>query len=294
MPPSPSNDDLEIVETINRATHRQLTVTGRSAEGTLGGAIFVDLDDGTAGVVTQFLGPLSQAHKTTDVVNVARDAGLPVPRHHLVVPIGEDIWLVQERLQGEPVTAHTPAVIDAVVEVNDRFAQVVADRRDLPTMPLCLSRSGDPHPRHEVLASHSDRSRRILEAIREVGRRYPYGMEGNDLLHIDLSLSNVLFDQEGVVTGVVDWNLGAFRGDRHLALVKTRFEQEWALHEPEPDPTEIAAAEHLDRILATRLCTADLQRYWAHRMLYQLYWALRYAPPEVVDWHLAVAEARLL
>lgn len=71
MPPPASNDNLEIVQTINRTAHRQLTVTGRSSEGTLGGAIFVDLDDGSAGVVTRFLGLLSQAHKTADVVNVA-------------------------------------------------------------------------------------------------------------------------------------------------------------------------------------------------------------------------------
>jgi hypothetical protein len=103
-----------------------------------------------------------------------------------------------------------------------------------------------------------------------------------------------LFDDNGDITGVVDWNLGAFRGDRHLALVKTRFELEWGLNSPVPDPEERAAAEHLDKFLRQRLAPETLSRYWAHRVLYQLHFALQFAPPDVVDWHLRVAEERLL
>lgn len=34
--------------------------------------------------------------------------------------------------------------------------------------------------------------------------------------------------------------------------------------------------------------------YWAHLMLYQLHFALQFAPPDVAEWHLQVAEERLL
>ena len=288
-----TDEDLATIAMINRAASLNLTFTGRAAQGTLGGAIFVDLDDGGRGVVTRFLGPLAHARQTADVVNHARSCGLPVPRHHRVIAVGGDIFIVQERLPGEPPTMITPAVIDALVEINDRFAHLLAHRSDVPTLPLCLDRSGDPFPRHEVLAEHSGRSRRILNAIKDIGRRHPGELAGDDLLHIDLDLSNILFSADGKITGVVDWNLGAYRGDRHLGLVKTRFEQEWALQGAAPDPVHIAAARHLDDILSERVAPVDLQRYWAHRLLYQLHWVLQCAPTDVVDWHLSVAEDRL-
>jgi CHASE1-domain containing sensor protein len=92
----------------------------------------------------------------------------------------------------------------------------------------------------------------------------------------------------------VDWILGAHRDDHHLALIKTLFELEWGLHSPAPEPAEIAAAARLDEILQQRLAPDIRRAYWAHRVLYQLHFALQFAPPEVVEWHLQVAEDRLL
>ncbi|WP_161606338.1 phosphotransferase [Microlunatus speluncae] len=237
--------------------------------------------------------PDHATRRTASVLDLARSRGLPVPRHHLVVAVGEDVFVVQQRLPGSPPTKITPAVVEAMIELNDRFAHLLADRPDVPSLPLCLTASGDPYPRHEVLAGHSDRSRRILAAIRAVGRELPGELPGDDLVHIDLTPPNVLVDDTGAVTGIVDWNLGAYRGDRHLALVKTRFDLEWALRSDHPAPASVAAAERLDRVLSARLKAPDLRRYWAHRMLYQLHWALQLESPEVVDWHLDVAEDRL-
>jgi len=57
-----------------------------------------------------------------------------------------------------------------------------------------------------------------------------------------------------MMTPVVDWNLGVYRGDRRLALVQTRFDREWFVRRPAAEtPSE---------------------------------------PPRV-DWQLALAESRL-
>lgn len=53
---STTDADEVLVEAINRESGESLVLTGRAAEGTSGGAIFVDLADGQPGVVTQFLG----------------------------------------------------------------------------------------------------------------------------------------------------------------------------------------------------------------------------------------------
>ena len=287
-------EDEELLRRINNHVGTDLRRVGRSATGTLGGAMFIEWPDGRPGVITRFHGSLYEARRTASVLAEARNAGLPVPRHELILDIDGGVLMVQERLPGCAPTEVTPTVIDTIVDLNDRFANLLDDRPDVPLLPLCLDGSGDPYPRHEVLASHSSRSRRLLDAIRATGASGPRTMIGTDLVHIDLTTPNILFDATGSITGVVDWNLGAHRGERHPALVKTRFELEWGLHSPAPEPAEIAVAARLDEILQHRLAPDILRAYWAHRVLYQLHFALQFAPPHVLEWNLQVAEDRLL
>lgn len=285
--------DQRVVDSINAAWGAGLTVEGRADRGTLGGAILVVLPDGRAGVVTRFLGPVFEARRTAHILSEVRRRGLPVPQHHLVAQVGEDVFIVQERLPGRPRFSMTPAAIGAIVQLNERFAHALRLRPEVPGVTLCLSASGDPYPQHEVLADHSDRSRAILHKIRSIGREVPDVVAGDDLVHVDLTPDNVLFDDDGTVTGVVDWNLGAYRGDRHLALVKTRFDLEWCLREAALDARCAAAARQLDAYLEATVPETKLMSYWAHRILYQLHWTLPSAPPDVVDWHLDFAEAKL-
>jgi Ser/Thr protein kinase RdoA (MazF antagonist) len=180
-----------------------------------------------------------------------------------------------------------------MVEINDRFAGALASRPDVPVPLRCPCHSGDPCPRHKVLAAHSPRSRGVLHEILRIGRREPREMVGDDLVHVDLSAANVLFDENDRATGVVDWNLGVYRGDRLFALVQTRFDREWFVRSPDADPVENAAAAHLDEILADRIAPSTLRRYWAHWMLHQVSRAIRSAQSEVIEWHLDLAESRL-
>jgi hypothetical protein len=63
-------------------------------------------------------------------------------------------------------------------------------------------------PRHESLESHSDRSRRLLRRIREIGSYEPYEMIGDDLVHTDFMVPNILFDETGQITA---WSTGELR-----------------------------------------------------------------------------------
>ena len=102
-----------------------------------------------------------------------------------------------------------------------------------------------------------------------------------------------VFDGHDRATGVVDWNLGASRGDRLFALVQTRIDREWFVRAPDADPVENAAAAHLDEVLGDRIAPATLRLYWAQWMLRQLCRSVRSAPPEVVEWQLDLTESRL-
>jgi aminoglycoside phosphotransferase (APT) family kinase protein len=285
--------DHETVSAINQRTGAGLRVVGRAPYGRLGGAIYASWPDGRLAVVTRFLGPLAEATRTAEVLAYVRDRGLPVPRHDLVVELNDGVAFVQERLPSASPQRLTPVRVDAIVEINDRFAGALAARPDVPVRPLCLDPSGDPCPRHEVLEAHSPRSRWVLSEMLRILQRKPREMVGTDLVHVDLTAANVLFDENDRATGVVDWNLGAYRGDRLFALVQTRLDREWFVQSPDADPLEKAVAARLDEVLVDRIAPSTLRMYWAHWMLHQLSRVIGSAPSEVIDWHLDMAESRL-
>lgn len=292
-PATPRDHDL--VSAVNRRTDAALTAVGRAEEGRLGGAIYAEWPDGRPAVLTRCLVPLAEARRTADVLAHVRARGLPVPRHDLVVALADGVVFVQERLPCAPRQRLTTRRIDAIVEINDRFAGALADRPDVPVRPLGQYRRarGAQGSRHTALRRYGTRGLRVLDEILRLCGRRPTETTETDLVHIDLTAANVLFDECDTATAVVDWNLGAYRGDRHFALVKTRFDREWFVRSPDADPVETAAAAHLDGILADRIPAETLRIYWAHWMLYQLDRAIRTNAAEAVEWHLEMAESRL-
>lgn len=280
-------EDDDVVAEINRRTGAALTFAGRSERGKMGGAIYVQWPDGRQGVVTRFHGALAEAERVADILAYARDRGLPVPRYEAVVAIDDGVVFVQERLPAGPPSRLTPARVDAIADINDRLAGALADLADVSPPPMCRLHSRDGLQR---LAEHSPRAGHTLDHLVRVGSQRATEMEaGTDLVHVDLSAANVLFDGSGTATGIVDWNLGAYRGDRHFALVTTRFDREWFVRAPDADPIELAAAARLDEILADRIAPATRRIYWAQWLLHRLQ---KTVDPAAIDWHFELAEGR--
>lgn len=96
---------------------------------------------------------------------------------------------------------------------NNRFAHVLAGWPDLPRPPLYPGRNVRGVPLDDVLESHSGRVCRVLRRIRSVGTGAARKITGDDLVHTDYTYGNVLFDEAGQVSGVVDWNFGVARGE---------------------------------------------------------------------------------
>jgi hypothetical protein len=182
-----------------------------------------------------------------------------------------------------------------MLAVNEQFAGLLAERTDVRIPPLFLRESGLVVPRHELLEGYSDRSRKLLGRIREVGAAEHNEMVGNDLVHPDFTVPNVLFDDTGQISGVVDWNLGVARGDRRWALIKLRFDLTWAAASPggEQTSTQPDAIERVDRAIESSIEPDLLRTYWAHWTLVQLHWAILHQATEVIDLHLDIGESRL-
>jgi hypothetical protein len=126
---------------------------------------------------------------------------------------------VQERLPGATIT--DPGA-EAIVAMNDRVAG------NSPTGRMFHHQLRLP-PTDGLLEQYDARSRRLLDRIKELhAGSNPAAFNGDDLVHPDLTVPNLLCNRSGEVTGVVDWNLGVARGDRRFGLVKLLFDLTWA------------------------------------------------------------------
>ena len=289
-------DDADLVAAINRLTGAGLVVRGRSASGKLGGAVFVDWPDGRPGVVTIFQGSLDEAEAVAGLLNDLRDRGLPVPRHERVVDLGDQVAFVQERLPAGPSRPLNPRRIDAMVEINERFAGALTHYPGVPPVEQWFRADCDGPQQIISLVPQGDH--RAADVVGEIIRltTSPSSVQtlaGTDLVHVDLSAANVLFDADDAATAVVDWNLGTFRGNRRVALVQARFDREWFVRRPDATTAAVSAARRLDQVLEDVISPDTLRIYWAFWLRHQLSKAFRSGSEAVIDWQLQLAESRL-
>jgi hypothetical protein len=212
-----------------------------------------------------------------------------------VAEVAGQVLVVQQRMPGRHPDVVDTAVVDRLISANDGFADLLLDQTEVPTPTLYLTASGPVFPRHETLAAHGSRSRHLLGRIRASGAEHADALTGADLLHTDFTVPNVLFDSHGAVSGIVDWNNGAARGDRNFALVKLLFDLTWdgaaaggGRHHIRPE-----ALEHLHRQLVARLDPATLRAYWAHWTLVMLHWTIRSGDVDAINLHLDLGEREL-
>jgi aminoglycoside phosphotransferase (APT) family kinase protein len=149
---------------------------------------------------------------------------------------------------------------------------------------MYLLESGPGFCLHESLERYDDRTRRLLDRVREVGRDEPGGMTGDDLVHLDFHTGNVLVDEHGELTGIVDWD-GIGRGDRRFGLVTLRFDAHVRLA-----GTDLT---WFDELLDHVLSPAVLRLYWAHMSLRLVDWSIRHHTPADTTLWLDFAETRM-
>jgi aminoglycoside phosphotransferase (APT) family kinase protein len=289
-------NDRSMINTINELTGARLELEGRAAAGALGGAVLVSWPDSRPAVVTVFHGDVAAAQRVAAAVNALAAVGLPVPRHDLVVDLGDSVAFVQQRLPSGPTQRFSEAQVNAIWAINDRFAGAAAAVTDVLPVSEWFLPEGD-RTYDGVLGLARGRGQRTAAVVADlvaVAEANVDQLGGRDVVHVDLNAANVLFDHRNRATGVVDWNLGIFTGPRDLALVQTRFDREWFVQSPGADAAETAAARYLDQTLAERIDQPRLRAWWAFWLLHWLPKAFRLEQPSIVEWHLALAEERVL
>ncbi|SEH02382.1 Phosphotransferase enzyme family protein [Nonomuraea solani] len=220
------------------------------------GAAYVRWPDGHRSVLTR--GP-----NVSHLLSLARAVGIPTPEYELVHPP----IVVQELLPGTIARVPTAETIQCMIEINQRCRGVLAGRADLPALRLYLREDGPGFCLHGSLRSYDSRTRYLLDQIEEIGHAFPDTLEGDDLVHTDFHPENVLVDENGIVTGVIDWD-GAVRGNADFDLFTLRFD----LAHRAPD-------------LQVSVPDAVAVVCWAHMSLRMVDWAIRhFAAPDVTIW----------
>lgn len=248
------------------------------------GACYVRWADGHRSVLTA--GPpggLQMAQRAASLTAEARAAGVPAPRYELVAGLPSFTAVVQELLPGTVPVTVTRRTVASIVELTRRCRGLLADRGDLPAPSLFLRTDGPGFCLHGAMASYDRRTARLLAVIEEAGAELPEQLAGGDLVHFDLHPENVLVDDTGEVTGIVDWD-GVARSDGALDLMTLRFDLarrapedgRWVgglLRDSVPEPVRLAC--------------------WAHLSLRLVDWAIRELTGEDVDaWLRAATEVR--
>jgi len=257
-----------VIAEINDHTTSGLELVGLADQaGGTSSAAFVRWPDGREAALTRTTTPLSVMRQTARVLEDARARGLPVPRHDLVMELSDGyVAVVQERMPGRQVSEVSPKVIDVFAAMNERFSGLLTDHRDVPP-PAAFPDDGlVDYGWGETIGRYGERGRRLLHRLLEVDGGRPFQMAGNDLIHTDYSLDNVLFDEQGQISGIVDWNQGAVRGDHRFALISRL-----GVHEHPDVPAE--ALERLDQVLAA-IEPPLLRIYQAHWKVLHVHYAI--------------------
>nr|WP_238342433.1 phosphotransferase [Actinopolymorpha rutila] len=289
-------DAEQLVGVANDQRGYGLTLVGEAEQGETSGAAYVRWPDGREGVITRTNAPLAQMQQTARVVESLRRRGLPVPRQE-PIRLDDEFWTVlilQERLPGSPPKVANGPVIEAMLAMNEHFIGALADRPDVPLRQLWLQRSNPDYPRHDLLAGYDNRTRRMLDLIRDVGNDGPDELTGDDLVHPDYTPPNVLFDKTGQISGIVDWNGGVARGDRCFALVGLRADLTLGAWMQANHPqVHQEAIDRLDNYLTRVLDPTLMRRYWAHCTLHRLHWTITFNNTEAIDMALRLGNLYL-
>jgi Ser/Thr protein kinase RdoA (MazF antagonist) len=249
---------------------------GRAPGGESGGAWFAKAADGTRVVLKWFAdeGAADRYAMLLPALDVLRSRGVPVPEYPFVRAV--DGWLLsaQQFLPGRSFPAWPPQLVDRMIECVSAAAGIGGPQPATTLeswgefMVHTLTVGEDDWVQHDSLRTHSDRSRRLIDAIESVGAAAsPSWFPTGGLVHFDLHTDNVLALDDGTLTGIIDWE-GACAGDHRYDLVAFAFDldghgqQIWDRIEPLVEPRVLRA-------------------YVAHLALDRTDWAIRHHPEDV-------------
>ena len=159
-----------------------------------------------------------------------RSRGVPVPEYPHVLAVDGWTLSAQQVLPGASVRNPSRAMVEQVVECVAAMAGVACP---LPAPDLrpwgasvvhTLTVGVDGWAMHEPLRTGGRRSAAVLDRMKAIGADAdPAWFPTDGLVHLDLHTDNILFDDDGPLTGIIDWE-GACGGDHRFDLVRFAYD----------------------------------------------------------------------
>ncbi len=256
------------------------------------GAWLVRWPDGHDGVLTWAPPippgqPEGQLNEVMTLMELARKVGIPVPRYEAVFDVGElGAAVIQELAVGARPESVSADLVEELIELVDLRRGVLAGTAfSGRPMPMYLASSGPGWCLHEPLRVHSTATASLLDQIEALAADEDF-VVGDDLVHLDYHLGNVLVDPDrpGKVTAVLDWD-GARAGLAGVDLAILAFD----LTRMGPRSLRERVETHLRAITPDDL----VARMWAHAGLRLVDWTIRHHGPDDVDHWVAVTKEYL-
>lgn len=186
-------------------------------------------------------------------------------------------------------------MMQQIVAVTEMFEGLLAGDDGVPTINLGLRAQVNEagRPKRESLEAYSSWTRSLWQQMSRLDGESATMMAGSDLVHQDLEMSNVLFDDDLRLTGVIDWHDSRTlrKGDFRYSLVPLSFGigwgvvRKWTTIEPEARAVLEDSLDQIDPDL--------LARYWAYTALHILDLFIRRGWHGDVETNADIAASRL-
>jgi hypothetical protein len=175
--------------------------------------------------------PLGLFDQAVALMDLAAQAGLPVPRYEAVVPLASGaVAVLQHRVIGEAAGEVTMGLVDRLIEFADiRRGLLAGTAFAQRPMPLYLRSDGPGFCLHGTLREFDTRTVAVIAAIEAtIDSPEDDFLVGNDIVHFDYHVGNILVDptRPDRVTGIVDWG-GAQPGLLEFDLAMLAFDLNW-------------------------------------------------------------------
>jgi phosphotransferase family enzyme len=201
------------------------------------------------------------------VTDLLRSIGYPAPDYLLIGKIPEGIYSLQSVLPGSPLRMLTPPLVPRLLELNElQVGRAIVGRKDWHQEAIdTVLVGGDGYCLHTSLQHHSQDTADLLHTLQTlVIAHQDEPHRTNDIVHCDFQPSNILMQDEQI-SGIVDWD-GSFAGDCIFDIATLLFYSY--------DLFEVRG--WLWKYALQRASLKLLSIYFAHLILRQVDWSLRY------------------
>jgi hypothetical protein len=256
-----------LIDFINEQHHRHFLASEKFSKGEQG-AYRIDETDGQSFVLKQRAGVeyVKRLACITSITQGLKEKGYPVPHYELIGTFDASTYWVQTVLPGQPLTALTKPLAQAVIKLN-QLQTAGPEKSDVPWGKLMLDTlliGGDGYCVHESLKKYSNYTADILARLKAFAENFRTDeLQSDGIVHIDFSPNNILVEAD-TITGVVDWD-GVQHGDRHFDLCCLMIQC-----------AADAGAGILQDYLEKSVPVSTIRFYAAHMVLRQLDWLIRF------------------